>query len=99
MSSTLTNNTPRNSCTPKLSNTGPNMSKKLLLHITSLSNYNSDNPLKQHLINQVQDMYTRRDITNFKTANTALNLLTSDNGFNKFQTSFNTITNHKHSNQ
>ena len=31
-------------------------------------------------------------MTNFKTANTALNLLTSDNEFNKCQTLFNTVT-------
>ena len=39
------------------------------------------------MINQVRDMYKLRDIANFKTTNTALNLLTSDNDFNKFQTS------------
>ena len=37
-------------------------------------------------------MYNTRDMTNFKTANTALNLLTSDNEFNKCQTLFNTVT-------
>ena len=44
-------------------------------------------------------MYTRRDITNFKTANTALNLLTSYNEFNKFQTLFNNIAKLKHATQ
>ena len=92
MSSTMTKHNPRKSRTPKLSNTGPNLSKKVLLNITSLSNYNSDNPLKQHMINQIQDTYKLGDITNFKTANTALTLLISDNDFNKCQTSFNNIT-------
>ena len=92
MNSTITRNNPRNSHTPKLSSTGPNLSKNVLVTITSLSNNNSDDPLKQHMINQVQPMYKRRDITNFITANTALNLLTSYDDFNKFQTSFHTIT-------
>jgi hypothetical protein len=35
-------------------------------------------------------MYKNRDITNFKTATTALDLLTSKNDFNKFKT---TLTN------
>ena len=87
MSSTITRNNPRNSHTPKFSSTGPNLSKRVLLNITALC----DNPLKQHMINQVRDMYTRRDIPNFKTANMAIKLLTSDDDF-KFQTSFNQIT-------
>ena len=37
-------------------------------------------------------MYKARDITNVKTANTALNLLTSGNGFNKFKTLYTKIT-------
>jgi hypothetical protein len=36
-------------------------------------------------------MYKSRDITNFKTATTALDLLTSNNDFNKFQQVFTTI--------
>jgi hypothetical protein len=72
MSSTITSKQPRNSRTPKLSSTGPNLSKKVLLTITLLSNYNSDKPLKQHMITLVQNMYTIRAITNFKTAITAL---------------------------
>ena len=71
----------------------------LLLNITSLSTYNSDNLLKQHMINQVQDIYKIRYITKLKPATTALTLLTSYNDFNKFQTSFNTITKLKNTKQ
>jgi hypothetical protein len=91
MSSTKTNKKPLKLKAPKLSNTGTNLSKKVLLNITSLSNYNSDNPLNQHMIKIIQDMYKSRDITNFKTATTALDLLTSKNDFNKFQQTFKTI--------
>ena len=51
------------------------------------------------MIKQVQDMYKRREITNLKTADQALNLLTSDDEFNKFQTSVNKITKLKNTNQ
>jgi hypothetical protein len=85
MSSTITNNKPLKLKVPKLSNTGPNLSKKVLLNITSLSNYNSDNPLNQHMITLIQNMYKSRDITNFETATKALDLLNSKNDFNKFQ--------------
>ena len=44
------------------------------------------------MIKVVQDMYKARDITNVKTANTALNLLTSGNDFNKFKTLYTKIT-------
>jgi hypothetical protein len=91
MSSTKTNKKPLKLKAPKLSNTGTNLSKKVLLNITSLSNYNSDNPLNQHMIKIIQDMYKSRDITNFKTATTALDLLTSKNDFNKFQQTFKKI--------
>ena len=37
-------------------------------------------------------MYKTRDITNFKTAKTALDLLTSNNDINKFQSRFTKIT-------
>jgi hypothetical protein len=37
-------------------------------------------------------MYKSRDITNFKTATTALDLLTSTNDFNKFKTTLTNIT-------
>jgi hypothetical protein len=57
---------PRRPRIPKLSNTGPNLSKKVLLTITSLSTFNSDNPLNQPMLKLVQDMYNIRDITNFK---------------------------------
>jgi hypothetical protein len=92
MSSTITNKKPRKSSTSKLSSTGPKLSKKVLLNITSLSNYNSDKPLNQHMITLVQNMYKSRDITNFKTATTALDLLTSTNDFNKFKTTLANIT-------
>ena len=44
------------------------------------------------MINLVQNMYKPRDITNFKTAKTALDLLTSANDSNTCQTRFTTIT-------
>ena len=44
------------------------------------------------MIKVVQDMYKARDITNFKTADTALNLLTSGNDFNKFKTLYTKLT-------
>ena len=68
------------------------LSKSIINNITSLSTYNSKNPLNQHMINLVQHMYKARDITNFKTAKTALDLLTSTNDINKFQTRFTKIT-------
>ena len=43
------------------------------------------------MINLVQRMYKARDITNYKTAKTALDLLTSKNDTNKFKTAFTTI--------
>jgi hypothetical protein len=43
------------------------------------------------MIKLVQDMYKIRDITNFKTAITALDLLTSKNDFDKFQQVFTNI--------
>jgi hypothetical protein len=92
MSSTMTNKKPRKSRTSELSSTGPKLSKKVLLTITSLSNYNSDKPLNQHMITLVQNMYKSRDITNFKTATKALDLLTSTNDFNKFNTTLTNIT-------
>jgi hypothetical protein len=88
----MTTKKPRKSRTSKLSSTGPKLSKNVLLTITSLSNYNSDKPLNQHMITLVQNMYKSRDITNFKTATTALDLLTSKNEFNKFKTTLANIT-------
>ena len=67
------------------------LSKSIINNITSLSTYNSKNPLNQHMINLVQHMYTARDITTFKTAKTALDLLTSKNDISKFQTLFTKI--------
>ena len=64
------------------------LNKTIINNITSLSTYNSKNPLNQHMINLVQHMYKARDITNFKTAKTALVLFTSSNDINKFQTLF-----------
>ena len=72
------------------------MSNTLVLNITELSLYNSDNPSTQHTIQLVQYMHTTRYITNFKTANTALDLLTSYNDFNKFQTLCNQPTQLNH---
>ena len=40
----------------------------------------------------VQHMCKARDITNFKTANTALELFTSQNDISKFQTRFTILT-------
>ena len=68
------------------------LSKTIINHSTSLSHYNSKNPLNHHMTQVVQHMYKSRDITNFKTAKTALDLLTSNNDINKFQTLFTTIT-------
>ena len=99
MSSTITTHNPRTSSTPKLSNTRPNLSKQVLLTISLQSTYNSEKPLNQHMIKQTQDMYNRRDISNFTTADMALNLLTSDNEFNKFQTLHTNITKLKNTNQ
>ena len=92
MSSIITEKKPRKPRTLKLSKPGPNLSKKVLLNITSLSNYKSEKPFNQLMIKVVQDMYKTRNITNFKTANTALNLLTSGNDFNKFKTLYTKIT-------
>jgi hypothetical protein len=44
------------------------------------------------MITLVQNMYKSRDITNFKTATTALDLLTSTNDFNNFKTPLTNIT-------
>jgi formyltetrahydrofolate synthetase len=88
----MTTKKPRTSRTPKLLSTEPKLSKKVLSNITSLSNYNSNKPLNQHMITLVQNMYKNRDITNFKTAATALDLLTSKNDFNKFKTTLTKIT-------
>ena len=63
----------------------------MIKNVTSLSNYNSKNPLNQHMINLVQHMYQARDITNLNTAKTSLDLLTSKNDINKFQTRFTTV--------
>jgi hypothetical protein len=93
MSSTMTNKKPRKSRTPKLLSTEPKLSKKVLSNITSLSNYNSNKPLNQHMITLVQNMYKNRDITNFKTAAMALDLLTSKDDFNKFKTLLTKIKN------
>jgi len=71
---------------------GKVLPKKILSNITSLSNYNSTKPLNQQMIKLVQILYKSRTIKNFKTADMALNLLTSNNDFNKFQTLFNKIT-------
>ena len=65
-----------------------NLSKTITNNITSLLKYNSKNPLKQHMITLIQTMYKTRDIKNFKTAKTAMDLLTSKNDINKFQTMF-----------
>ena len=46
MSSIIIERKPRKPRTLKLSNPGPNLSKKVLSNITLLSKYNSDNPLK-----------------------------------------------------
>ena len=64
------------------------LSKTIINNITSLSNYSSKNPLNQHMIHLVQHMYKTRDITNFITAKTALDLLTSNNDINTFQSLF-----------
>ena len=44
-------NPPRTSSTPRLSTTGPNLSKTILLTMTSVSTCTSDNHLNQHTIN------------------------------------------------
>ena len=63
MSSVLSNKKTRKPRTPKLSNSGPKLSEKVLLNIESLSIYNSFNPLNQQMIKLVQNMYNSRDIT------------------------------------
>ena len=68
------------------------LSKTIIDTNTSLSTYKSKNPLNQHMIHLVQHMYKSRDMTNFKAAKTALDLLTSKKGVNKFQTRFTNIT-------
>ena len=50
MSSTLDRNNPRKSRTPKLSTTGPNLRKKVLLNSTWLSTNKSNDHIKQHMI-------------------------------------------------
>ena len=76
MSSIITERKPRKPRTLKLSNTRPNLSKKVLLNITSLSNYNSDNPLIQQKINLIQSNYKTRVIKNFETAKRDIDILT-----------------------
>ena len=66
MSSTPDRNNPRTARTSKLSSTGPNLRKIVLLNITSLSTNKSNDHIKQKMINQVQDMYKLRDTTNFE---------------------------------
>ena len=51
------------------------LSKTIINNITSLSNYNSKNPLNQAMIQSVQRMYIKRKITNIKTAVIAINKL------------------------
>ena len=92
VTSVLSNKKPRKPRTPKLSNSGPKLSKKVLSNIESLSIYNSFNPLNQGLIIIIQDMYKSRDITNIKTAKIAIDALTVNEDFNKFKTLFSTIT-------
>ena len=48
--SSITTETPRKPRTLKLSKPGPNLRNKVLLSITSLSTYNSDKPLNNHMI-------------------------------------------------
>ena len=95
MSSTLSNikpRKPRTSRTPKILNSGPKLSKKVLSNIESLTIYNSFNPLNQTMIKLVQLMYKNRDITNFKTAKLAIESLTINEDFKKFNSIFTKIT-------
>ena len=77
MSFVQTEKKPRKSRTLKLSNPGPNLSKKVLLNITSLATYNSDNPITQQKINLIKSNYETRLIKNFKTAKLDLDILTN----------------------
>ena len=92
MSSTLSNKKPRKPRTPKLLNSGPKLSKKVLSNIESLSIYNSFNPLNQQMIKIVQNMYKSRDITNIKTAKLAIESLTINENFDKFKSLFTKMT-------
>ena len=92
MTSVLSNKKPRKARTPKLLNSGPKLSKKVLSNIESLSIYNSFNPLNQQMIKLVQNMYKSRDITNVKTAKLAIDSLTVNEDFNKFKTLYEKIT-------
>ena len=64
-------------------------------NIASLDAYSSSNALNNSLMNTVKKVYTSRDITNIKTATSALDLLNSNTktDFNKFSKKFTTIMN------
>ena len=62
MSSIIVEKKPRKPRTLKLSNSGPNLSKKVLSNITLLSTYNSVNPSIQQQINLIQSNYKSREI-------------------------------------
>ena len=69
------------------------LSKKVKQNIESLNEYSSTNALKNSLMNTVKLLYKNRDITNIKTATSAINLLNTNNksDLNKFSKKFSTI--------
>ena len=77
MSSILAANKPRKSRTLKISNSGPNLSKKVLSNSTSLTTHISNNPIIQQKIHIIKSNYETRLINNFKTAKLDLYKLTN----------------------
>ena len=70
------------------------LSKKVRENIASLNVYSSSNALNNSLMDTIKGLYTTRDITNIKTAKSALDLLNSNvkTDFNKFSKKFVTIS-------
>ena len=71
------------------------LSKKVKQNIESLDAYNSTKALNNSLMNTVKTLYKSRDITNIRTAKSALDLLASNNksDLNKFSKNVTTIVN------
>ena len=66
------------------------LSKKVEQNIASLDEYSSTNALRSSLMSTVKVLYKTRDITNIRTAKTALDLLDTNNNsdLNKFSKKF-----------
>ena len=69
------------------------LSKKVKQNIESLNEYSSSNALKNSLMNKLKSLYKNRDITNIKTATSAIHLLDTNikSDLNIFSKTFSTI--------